>query len=166
MAAGSTYTPIATTTLGTATSSYTFTSIPSTYTDLILILSGSNSASAAPLIRVGNGSLDSGTNYDMVALRGDGSTASSFSNPGDNWFNTFMTSTTNAMYTVISHLQNYSNTTTRKSIINRSSSATGNVVLEIGNWNSTSSINQIQVLLSGANLNAGTQITLYGIAAA
>ena len=37
MAAGRTYTPIATTTLGSATNTLTFNSIPSTYTDLVII---------------------------------------------------------------------------------------------------------------------------------
>ena len=42
MAAGSTYTPIATTTLGSA-GTITFSSIPSTYTDLVIVLNGNGS---------------------------------------------------------------------------------------------------------------------------
>jgi len=39
MAAAQTYEPIANTTFGSTTSSYTFSSIPSTYTDLFLVIS-------------------------------------------------------------------------------------------------------------------------------
>jgi len=166
MAAGSTYTPIATTTLGSAASSYTFTSIPSTYTDLVLIVSGSNAGSAAPLMQVGNGSVDTGTNYSMTVLRGTGSAANSFNNPGDTWFNTFMTSGTGEIYTVTANFQNYSNTTTKKTALFRAGAAGGNVIAEVGIWNNTAAINQIKVLLSGVNFNAGTTFTLYGIAAA
>jgi hypothetical protein len=44
MAAGATYTPIATYTVsGSSTLTYTFSSIPSTYTDLVLVVNGSSS---------------------------------------------------------------------------------------------------------------------------
>ena len=42
MAAGSTYTPIATTTLGSAQADVTFSSISGSYTDLVLIIGGKN----------------------------------------------------------------------------------------------------------------------------
>jgi hypothetical protein len=47
MAAGNTYTQIASTTLGTAAASVTFSSIAGTYTDLILIVAGKDVTSYA-----------------------------------------------------------------------------------------------------------------------
>jgi hypothetical protein len=87
MAAGSTYTPIATTTLGSSTSSYTFSSIPQTYTDLVLIVSGYGAASDGNSIvcRVGNGTVDSGTNYSTTRLSGSGSSASSGRSSGSDF---------------------------------------------------------------------------------
>ena len=76
MAAGNTYTPIATTTLGSAASSYTFSSIPGTYTDLVLVVSGKYSTGTTGTttvqIQVGNTSLDTGANYSIVYLNGSG----------------------------------------------------------------------------------------------
>ena len=75
MAAGSTYTKIASTTLGTAAASYTFNSIPSTYTDLVLV---------ANIQQVTNGedvaiqfNTDTGTNYSRIYVCGSGSSAHS-----------------------------------------------------------------------------------------
>ena len=72
-----TYDKIATYTLPSATSSYTFTSIPSTYTDLVLVVSarmtGGGGASAIQLQFNG----DTGSNYSITTLNGDGSSATS-----------------------------------------------------------------------------------------
>jgi hypothetical protein len=68
----STYTPIATTTLGSAATSYTFTSIPTTYTDLILIVNAKNASTGSyPKMQVGNGSVDTGNNYSRTYLTGN-----------------------------------------------------------------------------------------------
>ena len=52
MAAGRTYTPIATQTLGSAAASVTFSSIPGTYTDLVLRISARMSVSGPDNINV------------------------------------------------------------------------------------------------------------------
>ena len=76
MAAGSTYTPIATNTLGSAQASVTFSSISGSYTDLVLIINaGTSDASEQDcLIRV-NG--DTGSNYSATYMYGTGSSAAS-----------------------------------------------------------------------------------------
>ena len=63
MAAGSTYTPIATTTLGSAASSVTFSSISGSYTDLILITNPSSATTDQSIYVQFNA--DTGTNYSM-----------------------------------------------------------------------------------------------------
>ena len=55
-----TYTPIATTTLGSAQSSYTFSSISSAYTDLILIYNGTVTATGKDVRFYYNGDNSSG----------------------------------------------------------------------------------------------------------
>jgi hypothetical protein len=74
MAAGSTYTPIATTTLGSAASSVTFSSIAGTYTDLRIVYSTVSSADAGNYLRFNS---DSGSNYSNTTLFGNGSSAGS-----------------------------------------------------------------------------------------
>ena len=67
MAAGSTYTPIATTTLSSAQSSVTFSSLGS-YTDIILVYAGTGTSTDTQGIRFQvNG--DTGTNYSNTTLR-------------------------------------------------------------------------------------------------
>jgi hypothetical protein len=168
MAAGSTYTPIATTTLGSAQSSYTFTSIPSTYTDLVLVANIKASTAANAYIRVGNGSIDSGTNYGYTNLSGDGSTATSARSSNNSLIAATTTggSLDNRIGTVLISFQNYSNSSTFKTALVRFSSAGVETVATVGTWRSTSAINQIQILSLSPNYDIGSTFTLYGIAAA
>ena len=166
MAAGSTYTPLATTTLGSSATSYTFTSIPSTYTDLVLIASGAmnTGGDSSVNIRVGNGSVDSATNYSCTLLDGDGTSAASYRESTVNNLNIGIFNTANSVD--IFQFQNYANTTTYKTILSRGNCS---VYLRtaVGMWRSTSAINQIYLYNSaGRSFIAGTTFTLYGIAAA
>jgi hypothetical protein len=72
-----TYEPIATNTLSSAVASVTFSSISSAYTDLVLVVNGTSASAGDFSLQVGNGSIDTGTNYSMTALYGNGSTATS-----------------------------------------------------------------------------------------
>jgi hypothetical protein len=169
MAAGSTYTPIATTTVSGA-SSYTFTSIPSTYTDLVLIASGFTSTATTTKLNVGNGSIDTGSNYSWTVLSGTGSAANSYRESSvtftqneryANW------DATNNANTII-QIMNYANTTTYKTWLSRGNNAAAGVDAIVGLWRSTSAINQIQISCTnaGRTFSSGTVLTLYGIAAA
>lgn len=166
MPAGSTYTPIATTTANGSISTYTFTSIPSTYTDLVLVCNTSTAASYNLNVLVGNGSIDSGANYSDTYLIGDGSSATSGRHSNANAIQTSY-SNANALGNQIIQFFNYANTTTYKTIISRASQAGTNASAYVGLWRSTSAINQIQVLATGSNnFTAGSTFTLYGIASA
>ncbi len=73
-----TYEPIATTTLGSAAANIDFTSIPSTYTDLRLVLVvRSDRASTVDSVNLRFNS-DTTTSGSQTTLLGDGSTAQSF----------------------------------------------------------------------------------------
>jgi len=165
----STYTPIATTTLGSAASSVTFSSISGSYTDLVLVFSGTLSSADYVCMRVGNGSIDTNSNYSHTDLSGNGTSASSSRSPNATYFFTSpMNTNRNNM---IINFQNYSNTTTNKTALLRwnvpltDGGATGTVGAEVALWRSTSAINQIQVLTYAAqNFAIGSTFTLYGIA--
>jgi len=58
-----TYEPIATTTLGSAAATITFSSIPATYTDLVIVFAGTATANLNPLMSFNS---DSGTNYSTT----------------------------------------------------------------------------------------------------
>ena len=166
MPAGSTYTPIATTTLGSAAASYTFSSIPSTYTDLVLIMNyGVDSANRLAAIRF-NG--DTSTNYSNTQIYGNGSSAGS--QRTSSVAQIYITSSDYVPQTLtantILHINNYSNATTYKTSLNRYNSAGNETAAVVGLWRSTSAINSITILATAGNFLTGSTFTLYGIAAA
>jgi len=163
MAAGSTYTPIATTTLGSAVSSYTFTSVPTTYTDLVLICTFSAGGFTFST-RVGNGSADSGANYSVTRLYGDGSGTASNNYSNETYFTGNITGS--AGTNSIIQFNNYSNTTTYKNSLNRFNDAAAIVFAIVGTWRSTAAINTVQIVANSGTLPSGSTFTLYGIAAA
>ena len=166
MAAGSTYTPIATTTLSSGTS-YTFSSIAGTYTDLVLVaLIGNATGAGGNGIRIQyNG--DTASNYSWTYLVGDGSSAFSGRNTSQAYFDAGMTNNTNDFSQVIFQIQNYSNTSTYKTTLYRGSSASTEAAAAVSLWRSTSAISSIKIAKAdGANFKSGTMLTLYGIQAA
>jgi hypothetical protein len=170
----STYTPIATTTLGSAAASYTFSSIAGTYTDLVLIVQGRSTRTAdeysALQLRFNS---DTGSNYSFTCLLGSGLTAAS--ERGSNQtsmrvsrFDTSVSSNT-SMGTSIVQIQNYSNSTTNKTTISRGSQAIEffEVNAFASLWRNTAAITSITLLTdTGENFAAGSTFTLYGIQAA
>jgi len=162
MAAGSTYTPIATTTLGSSATSYTFSSIPSTYTDLVLVASMKYTVTGDYTKLTFNS--DSGSNYSSTYLIGNGSSASSGRTSSVTSINVAYDAN-NETFTDIFNIQNYSNTTTYKTVLNRHSVAGTRVEALVGLWRSTAAISSI-ILTANTGYAAGTTFTLYGIQAA
>ena len=163
MAAGNTYTQIASTTLGSAASSVTFSSIAGTYTDLVLVINGASSAGDSPLVYI-NG--DYGSNYSETFLRGDGSAASSGRISSGGYINTAINPTANVRLMEILQFQNYSNTTTNKTVLWRGGTDANLVVLGVALWRNTAAINSILVNVGSGNFTTGSTFNLYGILAA
>lgn len=170
MAAGSTYTPIATTTLGSSANSYTFSSIPSTYTDLYLVMATNETVANSNGIILRFNS-DSGSNYSTTYLYGNGSSAASSresntTRVGLGWLLAPDSTNLKAIYNV--NIMNYSNTTTYKTVLNRGNNAGQSAEANVSTWRNTAAISSITVATSSAgnDLNTGTVLTLYGIQAA
>jgi hypothetical protein len=164
MAAGSTYTPLATTTLGSAAASVTLSSISGAYTDLVLVCNATSSSGSPNGLFLQVNS-DTATNYSSTRLYGTGSAAASVRESTTDRIMTGWTSST-GMTTMITHLMNYSNTTTYKTTISRTSDSVSRVNATVGLWRSTSAITSIKLISEGTNFNSGSTFTLYGIAAA
>jgi hypothetical protein len=166
MAAGSTYTPIATTTLGSNQNTITFSSITGSYTDLILVADSNSTGAVTIELRFNN---DSGSNYSQTRLYGNGSSAVS-----DRHSNlTFIpyvagtVSSTTLRANGILQVQNYSNTTTNKTCLIRANSSSDAVTALVGLYRSTSAITRIDLACGSAtDFRTGSTFTLYGIAAA
>jgi len=155
-----TYTLIASSTLTASTSDLTFSSIPATYTDLVLVLTKTSTLSASPLIYI-NG--DYGNNYSETFLRGDGSAANSGRISNTGFINTASNPGTAIMNTIV-QFQDYSNTTTYKTVLWRGNATDGQVAAGVGMRLNTAAINSITVGFVGANTTC--KFKLYGIEAA
>jgi hypothetical protein len=166
MAAGSTYTPIATQTLGSAAATVTFSSISGIYTDLVLIMNVKGSVANFPSLRFNS---DSGSNYSRTILTGDGSAASSARGTSETAANinyNAQTSTSEFNYNSITHIQNYSNTTTYKTQLTRANQAALGVDAIVTLWRNTAAITEITAIMNTGNYATGSTFTLYGISAA
>lgn len=167
MPAGSTYSTIATTTLGSAASSYTFSSISGIYTDLFLVINGGTSASGQSIGMQFNS--DSGSNYSSTEMWGTGSATSSGTLSNATFIRAVgrgIGTDSTLIDTGFVSIQNYSNTTTNKTSLIRSG-VSGGTIASVGLWRSTSAITSITLFGEGpSNLITGTTLTLYGIAAA
>jgi hypothetical protein len=165
MAVNFTYVPIATQTLGSATNSISFTSIPQTYNDLVLVIQTKQTSSSNYGVFGFNS--DTGSNYSQTAMHGNGSSV--FTERGSNTFIAPLfyayESTTNWLIANI-NIMNYSNTTTYKTVLYRGNDATTATQAGVGLWRNTTAITSIQYYTGGTSFTAGSNFTLYGIASA
>ena len=163
-----TYVAIATTTLGSAASDITFTSISGTYTDLELVVTVNGTSSAGGTLHA-QVNADTGNNYSFTYLGGNGTTASSgrLSSTDRMLLTDYVVglSATNPTM-AIGKFMNYSNATTYKTMIARGSGASTEVDASVSLWRSTSTITSIKIYVSSSTMSAGTTATLYGILAA
>lgn len=151
---------------GTATTSITFSSIPATYTDLVVIANVKYSIADTNFSIQLNG--DTGSNYSATLLYGTGSAAGSYratgatsieagayAYPGTEWTTTRV------------QIQNYSNTTTNKTLLSRADASTGQTRAIVGMWRNTAAVNSVTVVLPAylsPTYVAGSTFSLYGIA--
>ena len=162
-----TYTPIQTYTIPSAQASYTFTSIPSTYTDLVVVFSGTCTSGAGGRVQFNS---DTGSNYSNTQLSGNGSSATSSRD----------SSVTSARFTYegsigstdatrnvsIIQVQNYSNATTYKTFLSRANRPSAGLDALVGLWRSTAAITSVTLLVISDTFAVGSTFTLYGIKAA
>ena len=162
-----TYDKIATYTVPSAAASYTFTVIPSTYTDLVLITTGGTVSSGQAIYAQFNG--DTATNYSDTVMIGNGTTASSTRATinGVRVIGRFVGTDGTLNAVGITQIMNYANTTTFKTVLNRSNNSNG-VSASVSLWRATpAAITSITLVGDGpSNILTGSTFTLYGIRAA
>lgn len=164
-----TYEPIATTTLGSSSLNIEFTSIPATYTDLRIVLTGTTTFNCTLGIQFNN---DTGSNYSETRLEGDGSTASSGRNTNLTYLRWYSFNATTPTFHTID-IFSYAGSTNKTSLATSSTdlNGSGNVRRYAQLWRSTSAITSIKFGpgvsgASGTNFLTGTTATLFGIKAA
>ena len=158
-------TPIAWQSLSSATATVTFSSIPGTYRDLRLVVTGTSSVTGNNVVATFNG--DSATNYSNVIMWGDGGSASSTtSSPRSNLYQNFAAyfdTTTPTVFTA--DILDYSATDKHKTMHTRAGRAGAASEALAGRWASTAAITTIAVTQLGGNFNAGSTFALYGVSA-
>jgi hypothetical protein len=163
-----TYTALATVTLGSSASSVTFSSIPATYRDLILIVNGSPSDNSYPGVTSRlNG--DTGANYSRVRMGGDGTGSggsTSLTGATNLELNSYfgLGSSTSSRMALIAQLMDYSATDKHKTVLTRSGTNTDGVEALAGRWANTAAVTTWLVYTTSAAFGAGTTFALYGIA--
>jgi hypothetical protein len=166
MPAGSTYTPIATTTLGSSQANITFNSF-SGYTDLLLVATSKMALYNGVNLNINvNGNTSAA--YSWTSLRGDGSSASSTRQSNQTYMNAdtygLMDTSTFTQYNI--SFMNYSNSTTFKTMLSRANNSSRGTEAVVNLWRSTDAITSIVLDCGADSFATGSTFTLYGIAAA
>jgi hypothetical protein len=159
---------IETKTLSTAQSSIVFSSIPQNFTDLTLLVSGRTTADSIEL-RVQFNS-DTGSNYTMRRLFGDGGAASATSQSTSTTFLPLYgiaptSAAANDFGNTILYIPNYAGSTT-KSVRHdgvTQDTARGYITISAGLWSGTAAITSITLIGQTGNMAAGSTVSLYGI---
>lgn len=158
-----TYTPLATVTLSSTDSEILFSSIPSTYKDLVIVLDGSPGSNSLVWSRI---NADTGTNYGYVVMAG----ASSIYSSAGTYNVAYLSDATvsaNSRIMIQFSIFDYSATDKHKSILVRSNSdfsgGTG-VYASAQRWASTNAITSVSLVTNTGSWSVGTTASLYGIA--
>jgi hypothetical protein len=159
-----TYEPIQSVTATGSSTVISFTSIPQTYTDLVVIFTGF-ATTGNFYVRVNS---DSSAIYSQTDIRGDGSNAGASRETAQSnvYIGDYIANPISTISNAVMNFNNYSNTTTFKSFLFRGNNAAKFTGLTVGLWRSTAAITGISVHSSGANLDSTSVATLYGIKAA
>jgi hypothetical protein len=163
-----TYIPMATVTLTSSASSVTFSNIPATYRDLILIVNGSPSDNSYPAI-VSRLNADTGANYSRVRMAGDGSGTGSSSATGqtslDLASNFGAGSSSSGRFILSAQLMDYSATDKHKTVLTRSGTSLDGVEAIAGRWANTGAVTSWVITITSGAFATGTTFGLYGIGA-
>jgi hypothetical protein len=147
--------------LTSSQNSIEFTNLPSTYRDLILIITLRNCTTGAyPGIRF-NG--DSGANYSRIGIRGNASTTTAYSVSSESA--AFCDGPT-ADEVIRINVMDYTATDKFKTLLTRADSTTDNAGAVAGRWASTAAINRLTVTPTNSDTyGTGSTFTLYGVLA-
>lgn len=156
-----TYTPLATVTLGSSAASVTFSSIPATYRDLILVANCTATVAGNIHLRL---NADSASNYSWVYMLGTLSTTASGAGTDTGIFGGGVG--TAVITQSIFQLMDSSATDKHKTVLNRTAERDAASYAWANRWANTAAITSILVRMNnGSNFTAGSNFSLYGVIA-
>jgi len=163
----STYELIATTTLTSTSSSVVFSSIPQTYTDIVVVFTGQNTTSTTAMTGEVDINSDGGNNYSSTWINTSNVSGRGVGNNGGY----IGALNQNSISIYIINFMNYSNTTTYKSWISRWGTQSGpaqDAGTIVGMWRNTSAITSLNFNRpagESGSFDVGCVWSLYGIKA-
>lgn len=160
-----TYTLIDKSILTTTTASVSFTSIPSTYTDLVVMASPrSDENENGTSFRI---YFNDDTTASVKELRGTGSATASYSlSYAQAGYISALQNTSDTFANLSIYIPNYAGSNYKSfsgDIVSENNGSVAYAVLSARLWESTSAINKITMLPSGSNFVSGSSFYLYGI---
>lgn len=159
-----TYTAIASTTLGSAQTTVSFTNF-SGYRDLVLIAYASHTGSTFRQFRLTVNS-DTGTNYVSMGMGGDGSTVFGTSNTGLGFIPlSFNNVNTGQVGIWKINFLDYSATDKHKGILAARDASIRETFRTSARWINTSAITSIQLFFEADQVATGSTFALYGVIA-
>jgi hypothetical protein len=157
--------------VATTNSNASFANIPQIYKDLYIVTTTKDAATTGDHVLkiIING--DSGSNYNVTRLFVNGTSATSDIQNNTTWGGwTAVTNNSTANSNIFSvnktHILNYSNTSTFKTLIDESAADTNGsgFVYHCGTiWKSTAAINNLVIATTNGGMAAGSTVHLYGI---
>lgn len=148
--------PLATTTLSSSASTVSFGSIPSGYSDLMVVADFQASTGGLFGMRLNN---DSSTSYHRRYLIGGGTSATG---GGDSSYTYFRVKATGTFRTIIeAQVFDYSKTNKQKMTLFRCN-ASAETVLTAGNYPQTTAVSSVECILTTGTFNAGATFSLWG----
>ena len=160
-----TYEPIASQALGSSAASVEFSSIPGTYTDLVLVCMVKSTGAASSSGGSARFNSDSGSNYSATALYDVGSIRWG----NDNRVRMFGDIPTGDFATTIVQIMSYANTNVNKTFLSSYGAAGSGISRIVGLWRSTAAITTVTLYSNDAGADSfasGSTFALYGIKAA
>ena len=164
-----TYELIASNTLNTSAASVTFSSIPGTYTDLVVRISTRSSGAGGVFMQLNS---DASSLYSTTRLRGTGASASSArTTDATNLYfglDVNSTSTANTFTSQEIYIPNYTvaqNRAISNFLVqeNDAASTYTNIDIQAGLYRSTTTITSVTILKTSGNFVSGSSFFLYGI---
>jgi hypothetical protein len=170
MSKTATYSLIASYTVtGSAVANYTFSSIPQTFTDLLLVSFARTTDAGSGNDLKGNFNSDTGTNYSNTQMYGNGTTAVSTRDANFSYVKIGLTSGSSIASGIFAngtaHILDYANTTTYKTCLTRRDLAVSYTVATVNLWRNTAAITSLTIAAQVGNMDIGTTLKLYGIQA-
>jgi len=159
---------IETKTLGTAAASIEFTSIPQTFTDLLLLYNfrdtGTNSVFRVHETAISFNGLT--TSFSARALFGDGSATGSFTATRFSGWHPDAAATSNTFGNTSLYIPNYTGSTNKAYSIDQVSENNATITrmsIVAGLWSNTAAITSLTLTTQGVTLAIGSTASLYGI---